>query len=696
MSEQAHPNTQPAKTVLEIKNLSVEYVNQYQRVPAVKDFSLTIHEREVFGLVGESGCGKSTAALAIMHYLPPKTQLSGEVNLLGQNLLKLSEAELRKLRGNRLAMVYQDPQSALNPSMTVIDQMNEILTVHQKASKQAATKRSLELMDQVRIADPLDVAKRYPHQLSGGMQQRVIIAMALLLQPALLIMDEPTTGLDVTIEAAVLDLVNDLRRSLNTAILFISHNLGVIARICDRVGVMYASQMVEEASTVELFQDPQHPYSASLLRCVPRKGSNKSDNPLWSIPGRVPPLYDLPRHCIFAERCGIAQDNCYQVQPELQETGKGRRSRCLYWEGGRIRGMSAGPEVQAGAAGVETAFMRPGERGGEGLKVENVKVHFSITGGMFSLSTGKKTVKAIDGISFELNPGQTVGIVGESGCGKSTLAKAIAGLALVQDGKISLEGKDLSAPIQKRARPTLKMLQMVFQNPDATLNPQKMVEQELRRPLKLFKVSGSGENDALIDQLLAAVNLDASYRPRFPAQLSGGEKQRVAIARAFAGAPQLVLCDEPTSSLDVSVQSMVLNLLQRLQRELGVSLVFISHDLSVVRYISDLIGVVYLGQFCEFGAVEQVFNPPYHPYTEALLSAAPVLDPTVRKERINLEGSVPSAIDPPRGCRFHTRCPRKLGEICESTPPEASIFNEHRIYCHIPRQELEALQVNLA
>lgn len=687
----AYPSTPP---VLDVKNLSVEYVSQAYRTPAVRELSFQIHEREVYGLVGESGCGKSTVALACVRYLPKGTTLKGEVNLLGQNMLALNDQDLREMRGNRVAMVYQDPQSALNPSMTIISQMEEILTVHKEATAQEARTHCLSLLEKVRIADPLDVSKRYPHQLSGGMQQRVIIAMALLLKPSLLIMDEPTTGLDVTIEAAVLDLVNELRQEFNTAILFISHNLGVIARLCDRVGVMYAGEMVEQASVIDLFKAPQHPYSISLLRCIPRKGSNKNENPLWSIPGRVPPLNALPKYCIFAPRCNIAQEICFNTQPALQQIGLTRQSRCLFWNSENLNTLSS-----EAVAPVELLIEKEAGAYTSGLEVDELKVHFTISSSFMALNPKKETVKAVDGVTFQIPPQKTVGIVGESGCGKSTLARAIAGLSPIQGGEIRLNGLNMSMPVNKRPRQVLKMLQMVFQNPDSTLNPQKTVEQELRRPLRLFqshaKRSTRQGEDELIDQLLAAVNLDSSYRQRYPAQLSGGEKQRVAIARAFAGAPKLVLCDEPTSSLDVSVQSMVLNLLQRLQADLGVSLLFISHDLGVVRYISDFIGVVYLGQFCEFGRTEQVFEPPYHPYTEALLSAIPVPDPTVRKTRINLEGSVPSAIKPPKGCRFHTRCPRKIGDICELEPPPANMVDDHVVFCHIPRQELFEKQTNL-
>jgi peptide/nickel transport system ATP-binding protein len=676
--------------VLDVKDLTVEYVTPFHRTPAVRGLSLNILEGEVYGLVGESGCGKSTTALACMRYLPAGTRIEGQVNLLSENMLTMGSRRLREMRGNRIAMVYQDPLQALNPSMPIMKQMAEILTIHEGVSARTAREQCLEILELVRIADPVSVAQRYPHQLSGGMQQRVIIAMALLLKPSLLIMDEPTTGLDVTIEAAVLDLVNDLRYDLNTAILFISHNLGVIARLCDRVGVMYAGEMVEEAPVIDLFKTPRHPYTMGLLRCLPRKGASRHDNPLWSIPGRVPPLHSLPGHCVFASRCAMTQPRCLDAHPALERIGPGRRSRCFYWN-------QLSPDKLRDEPGPLPDLTLTNKRrptAGD-LEVQDLHVQFRVSKGFVSLGLGKSTVKAVDGISINLPARSTLGVVGESGCGKSTLARTIAGLVPIHTGQIRLAGEDLNRPVSKRPAKVLQMLQMVFQNPDSTLNPQKTVAEELRRPLRLFQMVDRRDEDRTIGQLLAAVNLDESYMQRYPTQLSGGERQRVAIARAFAGYPQLVLCDEPTSSLDVSVQSMVLNLLQRLQDDFGVSLMFISHDLSVVRYVSDFIAVVYLGRLCEFGRVSEVFRPPYHPYAEALLSAVPTADPTERKERIRLEGSVPSAIDPPQGCRFHTRCPRKIGEICETTPPEPTIEGDHAIFCHIPRRDLLRQQIDL-
>ena len=676
----------PGAPVLEIQNLGVEYVDAFQRTAAVRDLSLTIHAGEVYGIVGESGCGKTTAALACVRYLPAKTRLSGRIKFLGQDILSLSPRELRRLRGNRIAMVYQDSLAALNPSLPIGLQMTEVLTTHQRLSAEMARKRCVEMLQRVHISDAELVLRRFPHQLSGGMQQRVVIAMALLLKPSLLIMDEPTTGLDVTIQAAVLDLVNELRQEFRTAILFISHNLGVIAGLCDRVGVMYAGEMVEEADIRSLFQAPKHPYTIGLLRCIPRLDASKQNYSLWSIPGRVPPLNDLPQGCIFAARCPMARPECRERTPVLQPAGQGRRSRCLFWD--KIEPAVFDlqpPEVVSAPTAAGPA------RGVELLEVKGLRVYFRQNEGMFSLWARKKQVAAVDGVTFSVPSRSTLSIVGESGSGKSTIARTIAGLTPRTAGQIRFDDHDLNTLVRRRQVSTLQGLQMVFQNPDSTLNPQKTVADELRRSLRLFRVVARAQEEEAIEQLLQAVGLDGSYGQRYPAQLSGGEKQRVAIARAFAGRPQLVLCDEPTSSLDVSVQAMVLNLLLRLQQGYGVSLLFISHDLSLVRYMSDYVAIIYLGKICEIGRVDQVFRPPYHPYTEALLSAVPIADPAAQRSRIRLKGSIPSPIDPPRGCPFHTRCPRKVGPVCEQVAPPALQQDGHIIYCHIPLAELSQL-----
>jgi peptide/nickel transport system ATP-binding protein len=689
---------------LDLRHLSVEYVTAFHRTAAVRDLTLSIREGEAYGLVGESGCGKSTAALACVRYLPSGTQVSGEAFFLGRDVLKMNERELRSMRGQEVAMVYQDALAALNPALRIETQLTEVLAAHAPAglgrrmSRDAARRRCIEMLERVQIADPELVLRRYPHQLSGGMQQRVLIAMALLLKPSLLIMDEPTTGLDVTVEAVVLDLINDLRRELNTAILFISHNLGVIAQLCDRVGVMYAGEMVEEAEVGELFHAPKHPYTLGLLRCIPRLGVSKHEYALWSIPGHVPALSTLPSGCIFAPRCPMARDACFEQQMALQAVdGSTHRTRCRFWN--EIRDdlfdgcqQRTQPELCTWARAERpqpSAGAKPDERL---LGVEDLRVHFRQAVSMLSLRPSRRVVRAVDGVTFHVPGGRTLGIVGESGCGKSTIARSVAGLAPITGGNVTFQGFPLREPVEKRPRQLLQGLQMVFQNPDSTLNPQKTVEEEVRRPLRLLHIVPRAEEDQTISQLLSAVNLNDSYRQRYPGQLSGGEKQRVAIARAFACQPSLLICDEPTSSLDVSVQSLVLNTILRLQDEHSISLLFISHDLSVVRYLSDDVLILYLGRVCEYGRVDQVFSPPQHPYVEALLSAVPVPDPTVRRARIRLEGSVPSATDPPTGCRFHTRCPRKVGPVCEQEEPPCRERDGLTVFCHIPLEELEQVQ----
>jgi peptide/nickel transport system ATP-binding protein len=672
--------------VLELQDLNVSFPTKRGLVRAVRDVSLQIDSGETYGLVGESGCGKSTVALAVMHYLSPGAQTSGAVLFKDQDVTRMSRRQLRPLRGNRMAMVYQDPQSSLNPSLTIERQLNEVIFAHEPATRGEARQRILEMLELVRMPDPAYILNRYPHQLSGGMQQRVVIAMALLLRPDLVIMDEPTTGLDVTVEAGVLDILEDLRREFHMAILYISHNLGVIARICDRVGVMYAGELVEETSAEALFAQPHHPYTLGLMRCVPRSGVRYITEALYSIPGRVPALTGLPEGCAFAARCPLTIDACLDAHPPFDSVTTDHKARCIRWQT-----VIEQPEL---VLKTEPPVSGEDERSHQTLlDVERLKVYFSESLTMFGAFGPQRQIKVVDGVSFELDSQQTLGIVGESGCGKSTIAKALAGLVPITAGKVAFLGTDFSQPIDRRNGAKLRQLQMVFQNPDASLNPKHTIKTTLTRPLRRFQVVSQAQEESRIVELLQAVNLDEGYLDRLPSELSGGEKQRVAIARAFAGEPELVVCDEPISSLDVSVQAAVINLLRRLQRERHVALIFIAHDLNMVRYVSDTVAVIYLGHICEIGPTEAIFNPPLHPYTEALISAIPVIDPQAEIKAIRLEGSVPSPANPPGGCRFHTRCPRKVGTICETdVPPGHTAGDGHMIFCHIPLVELTDLQ----
>jgi peptide/nickel transport system ATP-binding protein len=660
---------------LEVENLDVVYEVRGRDRQVLSGLSFRIGRGEAYGLVGESGCGKSTAALAAVRYLPRNGRVSaGKIRVDGRDLLTMGPADLRALRAKSVSMVYQDPGRALNPSIKVGEQLAEVFEFAGLRRKESLD-RSVAMLERVRIVDPRRVMERYPHQLSGGMQQRVSIAMALATNPALLILDEPTTGLDVTVEAEVLDLVEQLRGEFRTSILFISHNLAVVSRVCERVGVLYAGKLVEEGPTQAVFNDPRPPYSVGLLRCLPRRGRRKDHGRLDTIPGFLPLPGSHVTGCIFAERCGLADDHCRQVEPALADLG-GRATRCHYPDR-----APALPRVLAADAPVA----KPQANAKPILAIRDLSKTFE---------SGGHKVAALRDVNLDLRPGETLGLVGESGSGKTTLARLILGLtAPDKGGSIMLDGAMLPAALVGRSSRQVKQLQIVFQNPDSALNRSHTVRGLIGRAItKLAGIKG-GDVMARLLELTRVVRLADRYLNAKPRQLSGGLKQRVAIARAFAGDPRVVVCDEPTSALDVSVQAAILNLLADLQAMQGVSYVFISHDLGVVRYLSDRIAVLYLGRLMQVGTAEQVFAGPYHPYTEALLSAIPTLDGR-QPERIRLTGEIPSAINPPKGCVFHTRCPHKIGAICESQePPLTEIAGGDFVRCHIPVAELPRAQV---
>jgi len=665
---------------LELRNLSVSYRVRGIERSVLRDISISIAPGEAYGLVGESGCGKSTAAFAAMRYLPRNGSItSGSILFEGNDITSLGEDRIKDLRINAISMVYQNPVNALNPTLRIGKQVIEVFRLLGKTEEESI-ELTKEALRKVQIAEPASVMGRYPHQLSGGMAQRVVIAMAIASNPRLLVMDEPTTGLDATVEAEVLDLVRDLRRESGTSVLFISHNLGVIRTMCDRIGVLYAGDLVEEGPTETVLNAPNHPYTVGLLRCIPKGGLNKDSERLDTIAGTPPSLGANLPGCVFVDRCAIAVDRCNTEKPELADNGSGHFSKCFLSEQAVNLPRTKSPVFP-------NAEITPAPKSLL-LEIE----HLSKT---FKQDTND--VRVLTDIALSLGEGETLGLVGESGSGKTTLARAILGIINPDEGStISMHGKKLEALLGNRSAQEVGAVQIVFQNPDSALNRRHTVARIVARAVQKLAGKSREESEELAQNLLSDMSVDALLHSVKPSQLSGGLKQRVAIARSFAGKPELIVCDEPTSALDVSVQANILNLLVDLQRRERVSYIFISHDLGVVRYISDRIAVLYLGRLMELGTSETVFNGPHHPYTEALLSSVPAIDGSQRV-RIRLGGEIPNPSQPPNGCVLHPRCPRMLGSgvehLCTSIePPLAEVEPGHHMRCHIPLAQLGTLQ----
>ncbi len=683
------PEGRDGAPLVDIDHLAVTFHTPRGTVRAVREASLQIQRGEVVGLVGESGCGKSTTAFALMGYLPGTAHVEGSILFEDRDIAAMSPGELRQLRGNRIAMVYQDPATSLNPTMRVGPQIEEVLREHLGMDSKRARGRTAELFESVGLAEPETIGRRYPHQLSGGMQQRVVIAMALACEPDLLIMDEPTTGLDVTTEATILDLVVDLKHRVNAGILYVSHNLGVIARVADRVVVMYAGQTVEEATVRELFKQPRHPYTAGLLSCVPLPpGEGEALVQLSSIPGSVFPAgQPTEDRCLFAPRCPIVQDSCGAHAPDMTSPGGTHFARCFFSRDVRPRIWAQGElREESIADGAEPVLTATGVRKFYGQWQRKY---------LFFGPRVAPPVRALTDIDFTVGKGRTLGIVGESGSGKTTAARVAVGLVPRDRGELRLQGKELAPDVGERTREQLAAVRMVFQNPTASLNPKLPIRHAILRSLRKLAGVGRRESRDRASELLEAVGLDPAYLDRRPGELSGGEQQRVALASAFAANAELIVADEAVSALDVSVQAQVLNLLEEHQRERGTSYIFISHDLGVVRYVSDDILVLYAGHVAESGPAACVLNVPSHPYTEALLSAAPVPDPEAAPTAIRLSGAVPTLRERFQGCFFVGRCPRKIGAVCDTSPPPAQIgpgSPDHAIHCHIPVDELTAMQ----
>ena len=680
-----------SQPILEISNLSISFFTRMREIPAVMDFSCSVMQGESMGLVGESGCGKSTVALAVMRDLGKNGKIvGGTIKFKGRDLTNMGEEELRHIRGSEIAMIYQEPMASLNPAMKIGAQLAEVPMIHQGMSKTDAWALARQIVTDVRLPDPDRIINAFPHQLSGGQQQRIVIAMALMSKPALLILDEPTTALDVTVEAGIVDLVKDLGRKYGTSMLFISHNLGLILDTCDRLCVMYSGEAVETGNVVQVFDKMRHPYTQALFRSIPLPGADKNSHPLVAIPGNFPLPHERPQGCNFGPRCDYFEAgrcNAPEGIPMLPVPDDDRHaSRCVKWAE-----IDWNAPVKATAAKPKTPI------GKVVLKMEDLKKYYSVSGGAFG-GGSKKVVKANETLSFEAREGETLAIVGESGCGKSTFAKVLMGLETATSGTIMLFDENVqSTPIQQRNTDMVSSVQMVFQNPFDTLNPSMTVGRQVIRALEIFKYGASDKDrvDRML-QLLDLVKLPRAFADRMPRQLSGGQKQRVGIARAFAGGAKVVVADEPVSALDVSVQAAVTDLLMDIQRENKTTLLFISHDLSIVRYLADRVMVMYLGHVVEMGNTDQVFQPPYHPYTEALLSAVPIADTKVIRKRIVLEGDIPSAMNPPPGCPFQTRCRWKSqvpNGLCDvEMPPMRTLAGGHQVKCHLSDVVLASME----
>ncbi|MBO6791422.1 MAG: ABC transporter ATP-binding protein [Dinoroseobacter sp.] len=677
--------------ILEIENLSISFFTRLREIPAVMDFSCVVQPGEAMGLVGESGCGKSTVALGVMQDLGVNGKIvGGTIKFKGRDLNKMSMEELRDIRGSEIAMIYQEPMASLNPAMKIGKQLIEVPMIHEGVSEKEAYARALEVVTDVKLPDPKRILESFPHQLSGGQQQRIVIAMALMSKPSLLILDEPTTALDVTVEAAVVELVKDLGKKYGTSMLFISHNLGLVLETCDRLCVMYSGEAVEAGSIEDVFDKMQHPYTQALFRSIPLPGADKNSRPLKAIPGNFPLPHERPPGCNFGPRCDYFQDaHCdAQAIPMAAVEGNDRHTtRCLRFE-----------EIDWDAPIDASDTKVKGEVGDVVLRMDNLKKYYEVAASALFGGGEKRVVKANETLSFEARESETLAIVGESGCGKSTFAKVLMGLETATDGKIMIDNREIQAtPIEERDTKTVSEVQMVFQNPFDTLNPSMTVGRQIIRALEIFKVGNSeAEREQRMLELLDLVKLPRTFADRMPRQLSGGQKQRVGIARAFAGDARIVVADEPVSALDVSVQAAVTDLLMEIQRKNKTTLLFISHDLSIVRYLSDRVMVMYLGHVVEMGTTDQVFSPPYHPYTEALLSAVPIADTSIEKQHIVLEGDIPSAMNPPTGCPFQTRCRWKdkvAGGLCErEIPPVRKMADGHQVKCHLPDAEFAAME----
>ncbi|WP_244540448.1 ABC transporter ATP-binding protein [Hyphomicrobium sp. CS1BSMeth3] len=661
--------------VLSIENLHVHFVTENGTVRAVEGLSYAVAPGEIVAIVGESGSGKSVSALAVMQLLPPNTAriVDGSVRFEGRELLNLDEEEMRRIRGREISMIFQEPMTSLNPVLTIGLQIMEPLLMHLEMSDEEAKARAIELLTLVGITDPESRLEQYPHQLSGGMRQRVMIAIGLACNPKLLIADEPTTALDVTIQAQILELMKDLSRRLGIAVIIITHNLGIVARYADRVNVMYAARLIETGPAEAVFGHPIHPYARGLLAAVPRLDRGRASQ-LTTIEGAPPNLLDPPEGCRFRPRCRYGIDKCAHV-PALAEIERGHFAACH--RAGEIDALEKASqkadagELQTGAA----------EKGDPILRINHTLKFFPVGGGF--LRGPARQVKAVNDVSLHIMPGETLGLVGESGCGKSTLGRLVLRLDDPTGGEILFAGTDLAALSRAEMTGVRKKMQVIFQDPYSSLNPRMTVGQIIGEPMRVHDIVPKAKVPDRIAELLQLVGLFPYMALRYPHELSGGQRQRVGIARALAVEPDVIVCDEAVSALDVSIQGQVINLLEHLQRKLGLTYLFIAHDLAVVRHISSRVAVMYLGRIVEQASSDELFANPKHPYTQALLAAAPVPDPVIERTRPRtiITGELPSPLNPPPGCVFHPRCPKATAECKKAVPDTRELVSGHTVAC---------------
>jgi oligopeptide/dipeptide ABC transporter ATP-binding protein len=675
--------------LLELDGLRTEIRLRRAVVHALDGVSLTVDPGECLGIVGESGCGKTMTALSIMRLLPPGGHIvGGKIVLDGKEISSLEDSQMRHVRGNEIGMIFQDPMTSLNPTMTIGDQISETVRLHRGATTTQARQRAIEVLGLVGMPRPAERVDNYPHQLSGGMRQRVMIAMALACEPKLLIADEPTTALDVTIQKQILELLDDLRKRLSMAVILVTHDLGVIAGRADRTVVMYAGKISESTTTTRLFGNPRHPYTEALFEALPEKAADNARK-LYNIPGMPPDLTNPPTGCRFAARCRYVQETCRAEEPELKGDSWEHVFRCFFPVGKeerekRLAELSVAEKAAEGYA----VTAPPAVADGELLRVDHLVKNFPVTAGaVMQRKVGE--VSAVADVSFSIVPGQTFGMVGESGCGKTTIGRLIVGLEKATSGSIILDGEDLTRLSTRERRRRSGKVQLMFQDSYASMDPRMRVGPILREPLSIQRRGGRRQQQTTVNEILDEVGLPRAAVERYPHEFSGGQRQRLGLARALILRPQLIVADEPVSALDVSIQAQILNLMLDLQRDHGLTYLFISHDLSVVRYLSNNIGVMYLGKLVEIGPANDVYFGPVHPYTRGLIDTIPMADPVAEKAKVakGVSGELPSAIDPPSGCRFRTRCPRAQERCAVEEPPLRVFGDGHLAACHFPLRE---------